>query len=99
MVNSLNYPSLLVTRAEWGDSWPLTVDYGVLQLRANNRLTFVTGGQVYAVNGLAKAEKGLFGRHRYRFIDEIWANDLAHPGLKKNIGGLIRAGLALGTKP
>lgn len=97
-------PSLKISRATWGDDWPLTVDAGVLQLRSGGRLVFIAdlagvgGGEIYAVNGTAKAEKHLRLRHRLRYqpIDEIWADDPERPGFKLSLGRLIDAGLSPG---
>lgn len=96
----MNNPWKVITAAEWGCDWPLTVEAGVLELRPDGQILFHHRMRVYAVNGLAKQKKKWLGLHRrYCSINEIWADDLAHPGLKKNIGGLLRAGLALGAKP
>lgn len=97
------FPHRHVTRAEFGDDWPLTVDAGELTLRSKNRVLFIVGGRVYALNGTAKAERHFFlDQPRYAPIDEIWADAPNPPGLdlrlKKNMGPLIQAGLALGAK-
>lgn len=93
---NLFFPVLHVARTAWGDDWPLTVERGILQLRSGRHVVFLVGGKVYAVNGLAKAEKRLLSsRPRYLPIDEIWADDPRWPGLKKSLTRLIEAGLAL----
>lgn len=87
-----------ITRAEYGDAWPFTVESGVLRATQTGRtsrgtllaeVTFTTGGRTYSVNGIAK------GRHRYEEIDAIWAADPRVDGLKKNIGPIIDRGLKL----
>jgi hypothetical protein len=57
-----------VSRAEFGDKWPLTVEEGVLRCDPRGALgavLFETGGRRYAVNGTAKS----LG---HRPIDPIW---------------------------
>jgi len=50
-------------------------------------VTFKAGGDVYAVNGLAKGQG-------FKDIEPIWADD-PETGSKKNIGPIIDRGLAL----
>ena len=77
-----------VSRSDFGEDWPLTVDSGTLQCEGAGAVTFTTeDGTTYAVNGLAS------GMDRWPEIDSIWAD--APGGLKKNIGPLIQRGLAL----
>jgi hypothetical protein len=77
-----------VTRAQFVDEWPLTVDGG--DLRCENGAVVFEGddGGLYAVNGTAKAN-GTPG------IEPIWADDPDLPGVKINIGPLIDRGLEL----
>ena len=75
-----------VSRADFGNDWPLTVESGVLACEGAGAVTFTTGGTTYAVNGLAQ--------RTYPEIDAIWA-DAPGPPPKKNIGPLIDRGLAL----
>lgn len=94
------YPYRHVTRADFGDAWPLTVEAGTLQLRGKS-VVFLTDRKVYAVNGTAKADRHwILDQPRYVPIDEIWADAPNPPGLdlrfKVNMGPLIKAGLALG---
>jgi hypothetical protein len=80
-----------VTRADFGDAWPLLVDGGTLECKGSDgtgAVTFRTGGTTYAVNGLAKSQGA-------RDIDKIWAPNPSIPGAKKNIGPLIDEGLRL----
>jgi hypothetical protein len=88
-----------VTREEYGDAWPFTVDSGVLkgvptgQRTAGGtdlvEVTFTSGGTTYALNGIARDTR------KYAEIDGIWASDPNIVGLKKNVGPIIDRGLAL----
>ncbi len=53
-----------VSRSEFGERWPFTVDRGVVRCD-NNAITFATDGNVYAVNGVAKS-RGIAA------IEPIW---------------------------
>jgi hypothetical protein len=79
--------SMRVSRGQFGEQWPFTVEQGVLQGRGWGSVTFKARGEEYAVNGVAK------GRG-FKDIDAIWAND-SETGLKKNIGPIIERGLEL----
>lgn len=91
-----------ITRAEYGEAWPFTVESGVLKGTPTGRklsdgtelaeVTFATGGRTYYVNGTAK------GTQRYAELDDIWAagSSIAEEvPLKKNIGPIIERGLKL----
>jgi hypothetical protein len=82
-------PSGDVSRAEFGDKWPLTVEAGEL-LCIDQAVVLDTGGITYAVNGTAKDRADASG---WQDIEAIWADGDA--GLKKDIGPLIERGLAL----
>lgn len=79
--------SITVTRADFGDEWPLTVEEGELACEAD-AVTFTTGGTTYGVNGLA------IGRGHPE-IDPIWADDPEGLVPKINIGPLLQRGLEL----
>lgn len=88
-----------ITREEYGDAWPFTVESGVL--RGAHRtvvgteltdVTFTTGGLTYALNGTARDTK------RYLEIDAIWASDTKIAGLKKDVGPIIARGLQLAKR-
>jgi hypothetical protein len=53
-----------ISRADFGQQWPLTVADGVLSCQ-NGAVTFASGGVVYGVNGTAKSRG-------FRGIDPIW---------------------------
>jgi hypothetical protein len=91
-----------ITRAEYGDAWPFTVDRGVLSGKPTGHklsdgtelaeVTFTTGGKTYYINGIAS------GTHRYAELYDIWAADPSAPkgsALKKYIGPIIDRGLKL----
>lgn len=79
----------LITRADFGADWPLTVDEGVLTCEGAGAVYFTGEGTRYAVNGLARTQKDAPD------IDPIWADDPSVEGLKKDIGPLIDRGLEL----
>ena len=74
-----------VSRAAFGDDWPLTVADGVLRCEGA-AVIFRTGGTDYGVNGAAA---------RFADIDPIWADDPSGVSPKKSIGPLIERGLTL----
>lgn len=93
---------VLITRAEYGDAWPFTVESGVLRGSPTGRrlsngtaiveVTFRTGGKTYYVNGIAK------GTRQYSELDDIWAIDSSMPkelAAKKSVGPIIERGLKL----
>jgi hypothetical protein len=76
-----------VSRGDFGEDWPLTVDSGVLACQGAGAVTFTAlDGTTYAVNGLAQSATP------YPEIDPIWA-DSGKP--KVDIGPLIDRGLDL----
>lgn len=82
---------LEVSRSDFGDDWPLTVERGTLACEEPSAVIFTTGGTTYAVNGMAS---GLADQRGWEAeIDPIWAEGEAAP--RKNIGPLIDRGLEL----
>lgn len=77
-----------VTRADFGDDWPLTVESGVLACEGTDSIMFQAGGKTYAV-----VETGItsFGEP----IDPIWAHDPNDAASKKDLWPLMNAGLDL----
>ena len=76
-----------VTRAEWGDDWPFTVDSGMVNCLdpKGNKLgaaVFIYSGKTYALNGYAQSRG-------YRNIRPIWRDNPDIPGTKINIGPMI----------
>ena len=83
----------IITKAEYGDRWPLTVERGTVECVPAFSVIFHTGGVTYAVNGWAMTNTD------YPDVREIWLDDpdadRAARGLKINIGPIIDRGLAL----
>lgn len=88
-----------ITRSDYGDKWPFTVEEGVLSCRDTGRtvgttrmveITFTANGVTYGINGTAK------GNDRYSDVDAIWATNPSCPGTRKDIGPILDRGLALG---
>lgn len=77
-----------VSRADFGDDWPLTVDTGELRCEGASAVVFVVDGTEYGVNGSALSAG-------YPEIDPIWADDPSGNAPKMDIGPLIQAGLEL----
>ncbi|MGH3042597.1 MAG: DUF2511 domain-containing protein [Gaiellaceae bacterium] len=83
--------STRITRSEFGDDWPFTVEEAELRGAGSHGFGSVTikvNGTEYALNGIAK------GQHRFEDVELIWADDL-ETGAKKNIGPIIDRGLKL----
>lgn len=78
----------LVSAAEMGETWPLTVPSGTLRCESR-AVIFEVDGTRYAVNGTAKDRK--LGTD----IEAIWAITSPALGTRKNIGPLIDRGLKL----
>jgi hypothetical protein len=87
-----------ITRQDFGEDWPFTVDEGILAFRATGELstgeqvgavTFTVNGKTYGVNGIA------MGHKQYADITAIWAPHPTIKGARKNIGPVIDRGLRL----
>lgn len=83
----------LVTRADLGSDWPLTVDKVYLACRplpGNLQILTVTApdGTTYGLNGVALD-------HNYPRIDPIWAADPGSDGLKLDMSPLMDKASAL----
>lgn len=79
----------VVTGAEFGDAWPLTVDHGTLRCEPPGAVIFqAPDGSDYAVNGLASSQG-------YPEIGPIWADDPDPLILKLSIAPILDRGLAL----
>jgi hypothetical protein len=87
-----NDGTLSVSKADFGDDWPLTVEGGLLSCRGGSAIVFGSGGDAYAVNGTAR---GRAADNGWLDIDAIWAPNPEIPGTKKDIGPLIDLGLSL----
>ncbi len=85
-----------VSRADYGNAWPLTVESGTLRCEEPGAVTFTSDedGTTYSVNGTAE---GMAEASGWQNIRPIWADD-PNPtmeGLEISIGPLIDDGLAL----
>lgn len=81
--------SKTISRADYGDAWPLTVESGILSCQPPSAVVFVASdGTAYAVNGTAESAG-------YAEIEPIWADDPDPYIPKISIGPLIQNGLAL----
>jgi hypothetical protein len=79
-----------ISKEQYGDQWPFTVDFGILACRRGNAVIFRTEDhEVYALNGLAMDE--------YKDVRPIWKDDpnFPFPNSKISLGNLIREGLEL----
>lgn len=76
-----------VHKDDFGNSWPLTVDQGIVANR-NGAIIFRYEGQEYQLNGIAIAQG-------YQPIDPIWKINPENPSIKIDIGVLIDVGLTL----
>lgn len=78
-----------VTRQEYGDDWPFTVERGELWCISPGRnVVFVANDVVYAVNDQARAAK--------RWVDiegRIWRENTKIPGARVSVSNLIQRGL------
>lgn len=86
-------PQRVVSRSDFGDAWPLTVESGTLRCEPGRAVVFRSpDGTDYAVNGSAMDG-------RYRDIEAIWAantDPATNPYIPKmDLAPLIAAGLAL----
>ena len=92
-VTSDKYGGVRITRDEYGEKWPFTVDEGILNCEIASAVVLRVGGTTYGVNGL--------GANRYGPIDPIWrdhpsaAEDPRFKGRKVNMGPIIDRGLLL----
>jgi Protein of unknown function (DUF2511) len=78
-----------VSRAQYGDAWPLTVESGVLRCEPGQAVVFrAPDGSDYGVNGPSLDDS-------YHHIEAIWAADPTGVSPKLSLGPLIQAGLAL----
>lgn len=76
-----------VSRAEFGEKWPLTVEAGEIECIDGHWVVFHHEGVGYALNGLARSRG-------YASIDPIWKDDPATES-KVNINPLTQAALKL----
>jgi hypothetical protein len=82
----------LLRRADFGATWPFTVDSLRVACLAGSKAVAYHGGSTYALNGTAKS----WG---YAAIEPIWLFRPDVPELRINIGPAIDAALALCDPP
>ncbi|GEN28975.1 hypothetical protein HVA01_26210 [Halovibrio variabilis] len=73
---------LEVSKGEFGESWPFTVESGVVDCVDGQAAIFKTGGTSYQLNGFARSSG-------YAPIDPIWRENPEIPGVRVNIGSMI----------
>jgi Protein of unknown function (DUF2511) len=86
-----------VSRTDYGNDWPLTVESGTLRCDPPSAVTFTTeNGTTYWINGTAAS---MADGNGWLDVEPIWADDPdpTYEGLdlKINIGPLIDDGLTL----
>jgi len=77
----------IVLKSEFGESWPFTVDKGVI-LNNKNAVIFRYENIEYGLNGFSLSRG-------YEQVEEIWADNPSIPGAKISIGQMIDIGLKL----
>lgn len=77
---------LEVSKPEFGDAWPFTVESGVVDCVDGQAAIFKHGGKVYQLNGFARSRG-------YAPIDPIWRDNPDIPGAKVSISGMVRIAL------
>jgi hypothetical protein len=85
--------SRTVSRSQYGNDWPLSVDRGELRCYPNlgGAVAFAASGTLYALNDAAR-------RHGYVAIRPIRTTEMGPPGLK-DLGPLLRDGASLCHQP
>ena len=73
---------LHVTRAAFGEAWPLTIEEGTLTCNQGDAIVLIAGKRRYAVNGIARST------HQGEDIRPIWRDIPLLPGTKVYIGPL-----------
>lgn len=83
----------VVSRAEFGNQWPLTVDGGTLRCKFPDSerpqvhaLLIEVGYETYALNGVAKTHAA---RNGWRDVREIWRDNPHIPGTKVPVSPLV----------
>lgn len=75
-----------VSRAEFGERWPLTVATGILRCERSDEITFQWRGSTYALTGRTE-------HSAYSDIHEIWAD--GQGGRRKPLAPLVDRGREL----
>jgi hypothetical protein len=82
----LEQPGLLLTKATFGDGWPLTVDSVRVDCIDAMAAVAYHDGQTYALNGVAKTAG-------YARIEPLWRWNPENEGYRINIYPLIESAL------
>ncbi|MDW0360800.1 DUF2511 domain-containing protein [Halomonas venusta] len=77
-----------ISREEYGEAWPFTVDSGRLECWRGPSAVFITSGKVYQLNGMAR-------QMGHAPLEPIWRDNPDIPGTKVNIGPMIERALRL----
>jgi hypothetical protein len=83
--------SIKIQVKDFPNNWPFTVSEGILRCD-KQAIIFVSNGETYAVNGIARAigiKKG------WKEIDKIWKEDPKIRNLKMSLSPIIDRGLDL----
>ena len=86
-----NSNSKEISRKDFREDWPFSVESGTLKCVGNKEVVFITNGKTYAVNGTAQSDKNRLDAGDICEVDPQF-ND---PRVKKSIGPIIEAGLKL----
>ena len=87
-----------ITRAEYGEDWPFTVDEGILACEmagGYKTVTFTANGTTYIVNAMPKGIEVRGDKRYVRILGTIWAKNPKGPGPYKAIGAIIDRGMSL----
>jgi hypothetical protein len=84
-----------VTRAEYGEKWPLTISEGKLSCVDPSSVLLEFQGVTYAMNDSASSHAKQSG---WTEVNRIWRNDPENKGSKVAMTPLIERGLALCAK-
>ena len=86
VVSGCEEKGVKVTKAEYGEKWPFTVDEGYLDCLGNHEVIFKVGRRQYALSGEAGATQ------KYLEVDLIWKEDPKMKGTKMLIAPIIERG-------
>jgi len=78
-----------VTKEEYGERWPFTVDEGYLDCKGFREVIFRVGRKEYGLSGEA------VGAEKYLNIDPIWREDPQMKGTKIIVTPLVQKGLGI----
>lgn len=82
----------LVSKKNYGDRWPYTIPYGVLdckKVKSKHYATITYDGTTYAINGSARSSG------KYSPLESIWKDNPEHPGSKIPDPGIIKKALSI----